>query len=87
MFNNVRYKIDEEVHEPIIIKSSVLQQSCNPSSKECVDGVCLNPLPTPNVHTQAFIDHVILYKSKSLFKRILGIPSLIIKVIKFINNI
>lgn len=83
MFNNVKYKINEEVYEPLVIKSSELRSS----SKECVEERDFNPTELPADSTKIFTDYIILYKSQSLIKKILGIPMLITTIIKFINNI
>lgn len=83
MFNNVKYKINEEVHEPLVIKSSELRSS----SKECVEVSDSNPTELPTDSTKIFTDYIISYKSQSLIKKILGIPMLITTIIKFINNI
>lgn len=83
MFNNTRYKINEEVHEPIVMKSSDLRSS----SKECVSEVVSDSPSIPTDSTKIFTDYIISYKSQSLIKKILGIPKLITTIIKFINNI
>ena len=83
MFNNTRYKINEEVHEPIVMKSSDLRSS----SKECVSEVVIDSPSIPADSTKIFTDYIISYKSQSLIKKILGIPKLITTIIKFINNI
>lgn len=83
MFNNIKYKVDDEIHEPIILKSSDLRSS---SERVGSEG-CSDQLNNLNDNYKVFTDYIKLYRVKSTLKRILYIPQLIITTIKFINNI
>jgi hypothetical protein len=83
MFNNVKYKVNEHLHESVIMKSSDLRSS----SKEWSEGGGTDSHSIPTDNTKVFTDYIISYKSQSLIKRILAIPHLITTIIKFINKI
>lgn len=83
MFNNTKYKINEEVHNSIIILLSELRSS----SKECDEVLCVDSTITTPDKTEIFTTYIKYHKSLPLYKRILGIPTLIKVIINFIKSI
>lgn len=95
MFNNTKYKIKEEIHNPIVINSSELYNKELESNKDSIvdtnqiyDNKNKNDIEINNYdQVNIFTSYIIEYKSKPLYKKILTIHTLIKVIINFIKSI
>ena len=82
MFNNVKYKVNDEMHEPIILKSSDLRSSSE--RVVCDEGAEQRNIP---LELSNIVNYLSYYKKLSLLGKITYFPKLIKIIITNVKSL